>query len=42
MRTAARILPVVLATLLLAGLVLPTGRGGAVPDPGDHPPVLRG
>ena len=31
MRTAARILPVVLATLLLAGLVLPPAR--AVPSP---------
>ena len=31
MRTAARILPVVLATLLVAGLVLPSA--GAVPSP---------
>jgi hypothetical protein len=31
MRTAARILPVVVATLLLAGLVLPPA--GAVPSP---------
>ena len=30
MRTAARIVPVVLATLLLAGLVLP--QAGAVPS----------